>query len=100
MKKRIGLVLLIVLLTMLVIYLGISYAVYDKLSRVTAGGGDNARNTPASFVMTYAEWPSFDERPYFMPDYEAVRIPSRQAGLSLAGWYVPGKVLGQNRCGT
>ena len=91
MKKRIGLVLLIVLLTMLVIYLGISYAVYDKLSRVTAGGGDNARNTPASFVMTYAEWPSFDERPYFMPDYEAVRIPSRQAGLSLAGWYVPGK---------
>jgi uncharacterized protein len=91
MKTKIGLVLLIVLLAVLVIYLAISYAVYDKLSRITAGGGDNAGNTPASFVMTYAEWPSFDESPYFMPDYEAVRIPSRQAGLNLAGWYVPGK---------
>jgi dipeptidyl aminopeptidase/acylaminoacyl peptidase len=41
--------------------------------------------------MTYPEWASFDERPYFMPEYEDVRIPSRQKGIMLAAWYVPGR---------
>ena len=79
MKKRIGLVLLIVLLTMLVIYLGISYAVYDKLSRVTAGGDDNARNTPATFFMTYAKWPSFNVT-VWMP--EGIRHVAAEFDLS------------------
>ena len=91
MKKRIVILSAAVLLLLTAIYLGISYAVYDQLSRVTPGGGENAGNTPASFVMTYKEWPSFNETPYFMPDYQVVRIPSRQAGISLAGWYVPGQ---------
>lgn len=90
MKKRIGIVSAVVLLVLLAAYLGISYVVYDKLTRITPGGGENAGNTPASFVMTYEEWPGFNVRQFFMPKYETVRIPSRQPGISLAGWYVPG----------
>jgi dipeptidyl aminopeptidase/acylaminoacyl peptidase len=91
MKKRIGILSAVVLLVLLAGYFGISYVVYDKLSRITAGGGDSARNTPASFVNTYEEFASFSESPYLMPQYEDVRIPSRQPGITLAGWYVPGK---------
>ncbi len=91
MKQRIAIVSAAVLLILVAIYLGISYVVYDKLTRVTPGGDENAGNTPSSFLMTYDEWPGFDESPYFMPEYESVRIASRQPGISLAGWYVAGK---------
>ncbi|MGE5073480.1 MAG: alpha/beta hydrolase [Anaerolineae bacterium] len=91
MKKRIGILAAGILFVLLAAYLGVSYVVYDKLSRVTPGGGDSARNTPDTFTNTYQEFASFDETPYHMADYEAVRIPSRQKGIMLAGWYVPGK---------
>jgi uncharacterized protein len=91
MKKRIGILSAVVIGVLLAAYLGISYVVYDKLSRVTPGGGDNAKNTPGAFVNTYEEFAGFSESPFLMPQYENVRIPSRQPGISLAGWYVPGK---------
>ncbi len=91
MKKRIGIALGVIIVVLLSAYLGISYVVYDQLSRITPGGGPNAANVPSSFAMTYPEWASFDVRPYFMPEYETVRIPSRQKGITLAAWYVPGK---------
>ncbi len=91
MKKRIAIILGCIGFVLLAAYFGVSYVVYDTLTRITAGGGENAGNNPATFVMTYEEWPGFDVRPYFMPDFETVRIPSRQPGISLAGWYVPGK---------
>src|SRR5512138_2826240 len=91
MKKRIGLAAAAALCLLVVGYLGISYVVYDTLSRITPGGAENAGNTPSKIVMTYAEWASFDEEPYQMPEYESVRIPSREPGITLAGWYVPGR---------
>lgn len=91
MKKRIGVLSAALAVLLLAAYFGISYVVYDKLSRITPGGGENAGNTPASFVMTYEEWPGFDVKPFLMPNYETVRIPSRQPGIGLAGWYVPGR---------
>src|SRR5512138_1481617 len=91
MKKRISIALGAIVIVVLAAYLGVSYVVYDKLSRITPGGGENAANFPSAFAMTYPEWASFDVRPYFMPEYESVRIPSRQKGITLAAWYVPGK---------
>ncbi len=91
MKKRIGIALAVIVVLLLSGYLAVSYVVYDQLSRITPGGGVNASNVPSSFAMTYPEWATFDESPYLMPDYENVRIPSRQKGLTLAGWYVPGR---------
>jgi dipeptidyl aminopeptidase/acylaminoacyl peptidase len=90
MKKIIVRGSAITLISLGAIYLVVCYVVYDKLSKVTPGGGVDAQNTPASFKMTVDEWPNFNVSPYFIADYEKVRFPSRQAGLNLAGWYIPG----------
>ncbi|MCI0555406.1 MAG: prolyl oligopeptidase family serine peptidase [Anaerolineae bacterium] len=89
MNKRFTLTLTIVLLALAIFYMAVSYFVYDKLSKITPGGGENSENTPSSFVMTVDEWSSFDVSPYFMPDFETVHFTSRQQGLNLTGWFVP-----------
>lgn len=71
-------------------YLGVGYVVYDNLSRVRAGGGSSAVNTPADFGFRTGARATWDTTPYFMPSYETVHVPSRQAGLTLAAWYVAG----------
>ena len=91
MNKKLALISAIVLLIIAAVYMVVSYFVYDKLSKITPGGGENAQNIPASFVMNIEEWPAFDVSPYFMPDFENVHFPSRQAGLNLAGWFVAGQ---------
>jgi len=90
MKKNIVRISAIVLVLLAALYLLVAYVVYDKLSKVTAGGGKDAKNTPASYVNTVDEWSNFKVSPYFIADYEAVRFPSRQTGLNLAGWFIPG----------
>jgi len=91
MNKKLAIISAIALLVIAALYVVISYFMYDKLSKVTAGGGENAQNIPSSFVMTVDEWPAFDVSPYFMPDFETVHFPSRQAELNLAGWFVAGQ---------
>lgn len=90
MKKKIVRISAFTVILLAVAYFGVCYAVYDKLSKVTPGGGDDANNTPASYKMTVVEWPNFDVSPYFVADYEKVRFSSRQAGINLAAWYIPG----------
>lgn len=71
-------------------YLGVGYVVYDNLSRVRAGGGSSAVNTPADFAFRTGARANWDTTPYLMPAYDTVRVPSRQAGLTLAAWYIAG----------
>lgn len=89
MKKKFVLPVVIVLLALALLYMAVSYFVYDKLSKVTAGGGENSENIPSSFVMTVDKWSSFDVSPYFMPDFETVHFLSRQQGINIAAWFVP-----------
>jgi len=89
MKKKIVRASAIILVALAAIYLIIGYVVYNKLSKVASKEAD-MKNTPASFENNVEDWLSFDVSPYFMADYETVRFPSRQEGLSLAGWYIPG----------
>ena len=91
MQKKLVLTSVIVLFVLAALYMAAGYFVYDKLSKVTAGGGENSRNVPTAFVNTVDEWASFDVTPYFMPDFEIVRFPSRQQGLNLTGWFVAGE---------
>lgn len=90
MKKRILIILAVAISVLAVLYLTVGYVIYDRLSRVSAGGGENAAYTPA-FFKPYKEWPAFDESPYFMPVYEDVQFSSRQTGINLKGWFVPGE---------
>ena len=90
MKKKLPFILLVIVLILCALYLAGGYVIYDRLSKVTPGGGEQAANTPASF-KTYPEWPTFDTSLYFMPDFQDVQFSSRQAGINLSGWYVPAK---------
>lgn len=90
MKKKLSFIGLGVLMLAVLAYLGVSYVIYDTLSKIEPGGGDSAGNTPANFRVPWEPWTDFDTTPYAMPVYDEVSFPSRQAGLTLAGWYVPG----------
>ena len=90
MNKKIVRALVIILIVVAVIYQVVGYVVYDKLSKVASDAEDMKNNTPASFKNSVDEWLSFDVSPYFIADYEPVRFPSRQEGLNLAAWYIPG----------
>ncbi len=91
MNKKFVRWLVVFLVVLAVAYVGIGYVVYDKLSKVTPHGGVDVNNTPANFKMTLEEYTDFDTSAYFMPEYEDVHFPSRQAGLNLAAWYIPGE---------
>ncbi len=69
-------------------YFGGGYLVYDRLSRVGPPETSDLANTPTSFKVTYSEYASFDAAPYQMSSYETVHFPSRQADVTLSGWYV------------
>ena len=89
----------IVLVIGIVVYAGMSWLLFDAVSRVDPHCGffddGSARfgdYTPASFgtagvsdAFTAGE---FDTAPYAMPDYQDVRFPSRD-GVDLAAWWVP-----------
>ena len=89
MNKKIVRISAIILIVLVVAYLGVGYVVYDKLSKVSSKE-EEMKNTPASYINNVDEWLAFDVSPYFVADYEPVRFPSRQQGLTLAGWYIPG----------
>jgi dipeptidyl aminopeptidase/acylaminoacyl peptidase len=86
---KLALLISIVVVLLVAAYLGVGYLLYDQLSTVHHNP-KNAANTPAHFQVNEAPFPNFDATPYEMPNYETVRLPSRQPGLMLAGWYVPG----------
>lgn len=87
-KFIVGFMVVIVLL--LGAYLAVGKVLYDQLSDISGRCADSrAVNTPANFQDVSGYWrDDFDFSPYFMPEYEAVRFPSRQEGIEIAGWYV------------
>lgn len=94
-KKTLITTLLILLLLAVVAYAAFGYIIYTSLADVTKGCAKFRANRPDHFEIIVdpknPPWPELDETPYFMPSYETVRFPSRQAGLMLSGWYVPGE---------
>lgn len=69
-------------------YLAAGYAIYRRLADVRGSCDEHMGNHPDDFVA-HREWPiDFDITPYRMPHYQRVRLPSRQNGITLAGWWV------------
>lgn len=88
--RRIGLIVGGISVLLLLGYFGVSASLYSRLATVAPQcEGQFTENTPAIFsAAPFA--PDLDTSPYFMPDYQTVTIPSRQNGITLSGWYVPG----------
>ena len=87
-KVLIGIGLALVVL-LVVGYFGMGYVIYDKLGNVKGSCDEHLANRPDDFVLA-PDWPAgFDLSPYFMSPYEAVKFPSREAGIEVAGWWIP-----------
>ena len=87
--KRLALWIGLVAVVLAAAYMAVGYFVYDKLATVTQDPKHEG-NTPAHFTVLEGSVPDFDASPYQPLSYESVRFPSRQPGLTLAGWYVAG----------
>jgi fermentation-respiration switch protein FrsA (DUF1100 family) len=87
-KVLIGIAIALVAL-LVVAYFGMGYVIYDKLGNVKGSFDEHLANRPDNFVL-YPDWPAgFDVTPYFMSGYEAVKFPSRDPDIEVAGWWIP-----------
>lgn len=88
MSRRRSLLVSILIAVPLVAYGAGSVVVWDKLTSVPAQcGGRWTLNTPADFEAPEAY--DLDTAPFLMSAPEEVRIPSRDPGIEIAGWWVP-----------
>jgi pimeloyl-ACP methyl ester carboxylesterase len=81
--------MLIALLVLVVLFAGSGLALWTGVGNVRGSCGPHAMNRPDRILFT-DNWPPIDLSPYAMPNYETVRFPSRQPGIEIAGWWVPG----------
>ncbi len=87
-KVLIGIAIALVVL-LVVAYFGMGYVIY------TSSPTSKARATstwPTGRTTSHCTeiWPAgFDVKPYFMSPYEAVKFPSRDPGIQVAGWWIP-----------
>ncbi len=78
-----------VIILLVVAYFGMGYVIYDKLGNVKGSCDEHLANRPDNFAL-HPKWPAgFDVTPYFMTGYEAVKFPSRDPGIEIAGWWIP-----------
>jgi dipeptidyl aminopeptidase/acylaminoacyl peptidase len=71
------------------IYLFLGNMIYTRLADVKGSCDEHLANRPDNFAL-HPDWPAhFDPSPYYMSPYEAVRFPSRQPGMEVAGWWAP-----------
>ncbi len=68
-----------------------SVLLYEKLSHLPPGYRGFLGNTPGCFTHFSEEISALDARPYFMPQYQAIYFPSRTHGITLSGWWIPGR---------
>lgn len=98
-RRVIGILLVVVVVGGALAYVGMSWLLFDVVSRVDArcgffedGTPRFGEYTPASFgtagVSTDFVAADFDTTPYLMPAYEEVRFDSRD-GVDLVAWWVP-----------
>jgi uncharacterized protein len=70
--------------------LAVEWIIYRRFTRIDPGSSSNLGNRPDDFRVLGNPYESFDTKPYRMPAFENVSIPSRQPGVRLAGWSVAG----------
>lgn len=97
-RRNIYISITAVVLVMIVAYLGVGYFIFQQIGDVEGSCDRHLVSYPDYFVNPGDPndpedghaWPEFDMSPYFMPNYEDVRFPSRETNFEIAGWYVAG----------
>ncbi len=87
MGRGVVLVIVLVVLLAVVAYFVMGYIVYTRLANVRGSCDMHLANRPNHFT-NITGWPETDFSPFFMPTFQEVRFPSRQANLQISGWWV------------
>lgn len=69
-------------------YFAFGYYIFRELTVVDPTTSVNLPNTPDNFKVQGGPFVNFNTTPYQVESYETVHLPSRQAGVELAGWYI------------
>jgi dipeptidyl aminopeptidase/acylaminoacyl peptidase len=77
-----------VFILIILAYFGGGYYIYYRLSKIGPPAADSLANNPSNFKVDYSEYATFDTTTYEVSNYEVIRFPSRQANISLSGWYI------------
>lgn len=80
-----------ILLITALIYLGICAIIYDRFSKLPPGHRDSTGNTPSYFTHNPKGYEWFNPTPYFLSSYQTVQFPSKSPGITISGWFIPGK---------
>jgi hypothetical protein len=65
------------------------YVIHERLGDARGDCDPVSANRPDNFAPD-ADWPAgFDVSQYTMSPYEAVKFPSRDAGIEVGGWWMP-----------
>ena len=89
MKRRFWIIAALTIIVLVaVVYFGGGYYIYYRLSEIGPPDPNTLANNPSNFKVTYSEYATFDPAPYEVSSYEAIRFPSRQANITLSGWYI------------
>jgi pimeloyl-ACP methyl ester carboxylesterase len=83
------LIVIAVVLALLAVsgYLFAGNMIYSRLSNVKGSCDEWLANRPDNFAL-HPEWPAFDVSQYYMPGWKAVRFPSRDPGIEIAGYWI------------
>ena len=90
MKRKSRNVIITIAILLAVAYVGFGLSYFLILGDARGSCGSHAVNRPDKIVFT-GGWPPVDLSPYAITRYEMVRFPSRQPGLSIAGWWAEAK---------
>jgi dipeptidyl aminopeptidase/acylaminoacyl peptidase len=80
---------LIASLALAVVLAGSGVALFGGVGNARRSCAPHKANRPDRILFD-AGWAAIDLSRYAMPDYETVRFPSREPGIAIAGWWVPG----------
>jgi dipeptidyl aminopeptidase/acylaminoacyl peptidase len=80
---------LIAFLVLVILFAGSGLALFMGIANVRGSCDPHAVNRPDRILFD-DHWPPIDLSRYAMRGYETVRFPSRQPGIDIAGWWVPG----------
>ncbi|MEM9773892.1 MAG: alpha/beta fold hydrolase [Chloroflexota bacterium] len=91
LKRILSITAFVILLLIFPTYVAFGLVMHGQLTDIS-NGCRNRDNRPDQFsdVTNYLEAEGLDLSQYFMETYETVIFTSREDGIMLSGWYIPG----------
>jgi len=90
MGSKLLIIVLVIAFIIGLTYFSAGFVLYRRFANVQGSCDRHLTNRPDNYenLSGWPHWPESNLNAYLMPNYLDVHFPSRQDGLSIAGWYV------------